>query len=103
MQRAVSRIEAPVEADAKRHTGPRQNVRARVDTRHVEIDRLLAEDRLAGLRRRLNDSRVRAGRCADDDRAQGGIGQRLREVAPCTRAVLFSQRVRRVEIEVDDP
>ncbi len=103
VQRAVSRIEAPVEADAKRHPGLRQNVCARVDTCHVEIDRLLAEDRFAGLRRCLNDSRVRSWRCANDDRAHGRVGQRLRQVVPCTRAVFFSQRVRRVKIEVDDP
>src|ERR1700694_998735 len=42
-ERAVSRTEARVDAAAKRYPRSRQNVRAGVATRQVEIDRFLAE------------------------------------------------------------
>ena len=47
----------------------------------VEIDRLLAEDRLAGAGRRLDQIGMGVGRAGDQDRIDGRVGQRFRLIA----------------------
>ena len=62
--RLVRRVEAPVEADLEEDAGtPRRPRAPRSTSLEVERDRLLAEDRLAG-RRRRDDQRRRGCRCS---------------------------------------
>src|SRR6266542_893558 len=100
---AVRGIEASVESDAERHSGLREHVRAGSDARQVQVDRLLAEDRLARARSSLDDRRMRARRRADHDGAHRLVGKRLAEVAAGMRAMLAGQCFGCAEIEVDYP
>ena len=61
------RIEAAIEADHQRGAGFPDHRKAFLDALHVEIDRLLAEDRLSGPGKALDQIRMRIGRRADDD------------------------------------
>jgi hypothetical protein len=62
------RIEAPVEADHQAALGGTHNLQAGANARRVEIDRLLAEHRLAGAHRALDQVGMHVGRRADHDR-----------------------------------
>jgi hypothetical protein len=58
----MRRVEAAVEADEERRARVGQRCRAGVDLAHVEVDRLLAEDRLAArAARSISAACVRGG------------------------------------------
>ena len=65
--RGEMRIEAAVEADHQHSIGLLDHGQAFFDALDVEIDRLLAEDRLAGPGETLDEIGVGVGRRADDD------------------------------------
>ena len=71
-------IEAAIEADHQRRAGLLDDFEAGADALDVEIDRLLAEDGLAGARGALDQIGVRVGRRADRDGVDvlGGRGSR---------------------------
>src|SRR5215469_9458290 len=62
------RIEAAVERDHQGHPACFGHGGASLGAAAVEIERLLAEDRLAGAGRRLDEIRVGVGRACDQDR-----------------------------------
>ena len=63
------RVEAAVEADHQRRAGALDDGKAALDARAREIDRLFAEDRLAGPGGALDQVGVGGGRRTDQDRA----------------------------------
>ena len=67
----------------------------------VEIERLLAEDRLAGAGRRFDQIGMGVGRAGDQDRIDGRVGQRFRLIAQ-NRAVPSRQPFRRCPVCLDD-
>ena len=66
--RSEMRIEAAVEPDHQRRARFPHHREAFFDPLHIEIDRLLAEDRLAGAGEALDQVGMGVGRRADDDR-----------------------------------
>ncbi len=96
----VARIEAPVEADREGHLGLRQDAGSAVDLGEVEIDRLLAEDRLAGAGRAADQLGMGMGGGADHHRAQLTVGQCLLQ-ADDRRAMLVGQHIGGDRIEID--
>ena len=103
MQRAMAGVVAAVETDVERHLRLGHDASAIVHALHVEIDRLLAEDRLARARGALDDRRVRARRRADQHGAHGGIGERLVELRRESRAMLVRERAARCLVQVNHP
>ena len=75
--RRVGGVEAAVEADLERHAGRVDGGQRAVDLGEVERHRLLAEDRLAGLRGRDDQVGVGVGRRADRDRVDVGRAEQL--------------------------
>ena len=71
------RVEAALEADHAGDTGGAHLLAALDRTRHRQVDRLLAEDVLAGGGRAGDQVGVGAGGRADDDRIDRGIEQRV--------------------------
>ena len=67
-QRGEIGIEAAIEADHERRAGLLDDFEAGADALDVEMDRLLAEDRLLGPRGALDEIGVGVGRRADGDR-----------------------------------
>ena len=67
-QRGEIGVEAAVEADHQRRAGLSDHFEAGADAIDVEVDRLLAEDRLAGAGGALDEIGVGVGRRADGDR-----------------------------------
>ncbi len=70
-QGAEARVEAAVEADQQRHARLLGDLEAGIDAGEAEVDRLLAEDRLAGLGRPLDQVGVGVGRAGDGQRRLG--------------------------------
>src|SRR6185436_18767137 len=101
LERAEARVEAAIEAAEHRHPGPAHLGEAGVDFLQAEVDRLLAEDRLAGLRRGNGEARVRIGRRGDEHRADFRIGEGL-FLAHDFRAVARGELLRRFGVDVDD-
>jgi hypothetical protein len=67
----------------------------------AQVDRLFAEDRLAGARRRDREPRVRIGGGGDEHRADLAIGEGFgfaRHIRPVARGELL----RRVGVDIDD-
>ena len=69
-------IEAAVEADEQRHAGLVDGGEAGAGALEVEVDRLLAEDRLAGPGRGLDEIGVGICRRADNNGGDFRIGER---------------------------
>jgi hypothetical protein len=98
----VGRVEAAVEADLERHAGGVDGGERAVDLGEVERHRLLAEDRLAGLRRRDDQLGVRVGRRADRDGVDVGRVEQLVEVRRHDGAERLGHRPgARLELVVD--
>ena len=68
LERDEIRIEAAIEADHQRRAGLPDDFEAGANAADVEVDRLFAEDRLAGARGALDEIGVGVGRRADRDR-----------------------------------
>ena len=103
MKRTVSRVEAAIECDKERHVVLHQRPGAIINPGEVEIDRLLAEDCLAGARGRFDDRSMGARRRADDDGIDARVGERLGKVRGHACAVLVGQRLAGGGIEIDHP
>ena len=101
LQRCERGIVATLKADQAGHARRANGLCAGARALELEVDRLLAEDRLAGLRRPQDEVRVRIGRRPDDDGRDGGVtedglgGARL-------RTVLLRELRRRGGIDIDD-
>jgi hypothetical protein len=95
------RVEAAVERDHQRHPALLRHRGAGSRAAAVEIERLLAEDRLAGTGRRFDQIGMGVGRAGDQDRIDTRVGQRFRLAAP-NRTVPFRQPLRRCSVSVDD-
>jgi hypothetical protein len=92
-------IEAPVEADQHLHAGLAHLGEAGIHAGEREVDRLLAEDRLAGPRGGDHQIRMCVGGGGDDHRADLRIGQsRLRAARP--GAVFRGQRLGRLPVHI---
>ena len=70
-------IEAPVETDHQRRRGFIDDRKALPDALERQVDRLFAEDRLAGPREALDEIGMGIGRGADRDGINVGCGQDL--------------------------
>ena len=77
------------------------NLQAAVHPREVEVDGLLAEDRLAGARRRLDQLGMGVGGAGDDDRIHRRISKRRLGVDHL-RPVGRGQILGRLAVDVDD-
>ncbi len=74
LQGAEMQIETPVEADHQRRAGLVHDIEAGPDAVRGKVDRLFAEDRLAGPSSLLDEIRVGIGRRADEDRLDIAVG-----------------------------
>jgi hypothetical protein len=101
LQRAEARIEAAVEADEHRHAGLFDLLDAGIHFGKREIDRLFAEDRLAGARRGDGEPRVRIGGGGDEHGAGLAVGERF-ALARHLGTVPRGELLRRLGIDVDD-
>jgi hypothetical protein len=100
LERRERRVEAALEADHADHAGLLHGVGAGARAIHREIDRLLAEDGLAGTGRARDEIGVGVGRRADHDGADGLVAQRGFR-AHDLRAMLVGQRLRGRGVDVD--
>ena len=101
LERPEARVEAAVEGDHERHFGLSHRRQALIDAVERQVDRLFAEDGLAGARRGDGKLGVRVGRGRDDDRVDGRVPERLRSVRDLS-AVLVGKRLRGLWVDVDD-
>ena len=74
LEPAEIRIKAPVEPDHDRLVGPRHLLLAGACPRQTEIDRLLAQNRLARSNRRFDQIRMRIRRSRDQDGVNRRVG-----------------------------
>jgi len=96
-----ARVEAPVEAHQHGHARGPDRRDAALDALHRQVDRLLAEDRLADARGALDQVGMRVGRAGDDDRVDRRVGEgglRVRHPG----AVARGERGGGVDVDVDD-
>jgi len=94
-------IEAPVEAYHQRHAAFADDRKARLGAPPVEVERLLAEDGLAGAGRRLDEIGMGVGRAGDDDGMDRTIGKD-RDLGPDLATVAPRQLLGRGRIDIDD-
>jgi len=81
LERGERRVVAALEPDHARDLGLGDRRGARARALEVEVDRLLAEDRLAGRRRAQDQVGVRIGARRDHDGIDAGVGEDPLEVA----------------------
>ncbi len=101
LQRAVVRIEALVEGDVERLRRPLQRDSVGAQPRQVEVERLLAEHRLAGRQRRQHEVEVGAGGGGDQHRRDRRIGEHAVHAAD-RAAELGGHRARDPGVRIDD-
>ena len=93
------RVEAPVETEHERNARLCRDVEAGLRALAVEIEWLLAEHRLLGARRRLDERGVSVGRARDEHGVDARVGERGRGIAN-RGAISLSQGLRRRAIHV---
>jgi hypothetical protein len=103
LDRVEGWIVAPVEADLDRHAQGPDLVPAGVDLGDVEVDRLLAQDRLAGPGRGGDQLDVRVRGRGDQDGLDRRIGQHLGDAAGRLAAVLLRHSLGRGPVHVVGP
>lgn len=94
-------IEASVEPDHERDGVPGQHLDALVEAAEIEVDRLLAEDRLAGLGGGGDQLEMGVGRRADQHRVEVVTGKRLPRIGGGARAMTGGERARSISRRVD--
>ena len=90
-----------VECDHQRHPALLRDGSTGRGAAAVEIERLLAEDRLAGAGRRFDQIGMGVGRARDQDRIDGRVGQCFCLITQ-NRTVPFRQPLRCCSVCVDD-
>ena len=95
-------IEAHVEAEIERHAGLGDYLDASLDTFDIEADRLLAENGLTGIGRRLGLIDVCGRRTADEDGADRIVGERRFASGERFRTERLGESLGRIEIGIDN-
>ena len=98
-QRGEIGIEAAIEADHQRRAGLLDDFEAGANALDIEMDRLLAEDRLFGARGALDEIGVGVGRRADGDGVDVLRGEdRVDFARPCPRRLGQGRRRRGIRV-----
>ena len=101
LQRLVLGIETPVEGHVERRLGRGEPGRGGLQAGQAEIQRLLAEHRLAGLQARQGVAQMGAGRTGDNHRIDAGVAEDGVQIDH-PRPDLPGQHLRRVAARVRD-
>ena len=96
-------VEAAVEADLDRHAQAADLAPAGIDLGDVEVDRLLAQDGLAGLGRGRDQLDMGVGRGRDQHGIDAAVAQRLAHRAGDPAAMRLGHRHRRRALDVERP